>query len=1059
MGIMSKPAIRRVIVTAFALCISAAAFAQSNAVGSMFGTSSEPGAKVVITNTATGIVRSATIDSSGRFQIPSLPVGTYKVELQKGNRSIETMESVAVALGSGSEVTFNTQTLQEVVVSGSKPLIDVSSTDTRSVFTSEELGKISVKRSIEDIALLAPGTVRGDSRYDTNRKQPSASFGGAGANENAFYINGYAVTDPIKGLGSSSLPFDGISQYQLFTGGYGAEFGRSTGGVVNIVTKSGTNEWHVSTNVVYPPESLTADAPDIYYPINGSARDGRLWNQGSARRTESIQYAASVGGPIIRDKLFFYVAGEYEKREVTGPGAFTTYNVAGTVANDGPNGWHDRDIKLPRFLAKVDYNFAEGQLLELTGISDIRKEKRRQYGYYYPLGTAVPTTGADSGLALLTKGSNINGGFDYEDGGELYIAKYTGTISDNLIFTALYGSSRQDHETIPFGYDPTVASVRDFRAGTPVTFGANTTLNEPHAYDKTNGYRFDLEYILGKHDLRAGYDVQNLEIKDGQITPGPGYVWNYDTVGAANANNPIPGGGGARGPGGNGDYVTKSAFATGGTFTTDQFAYFIEDRWQVAQNVLLSVGLRNENFRNFNSDKVVFLDQTDQWAPRIGITWDVFGDARLRTFANAGRYHLAIPLNVALRQVGGSLNTDEYFSFTGISPTTGIPQGLVALGAGPYAPNNEYGQARDPLQAAAQGLKAYFQDEFVLGAEAQVWGGLKAGARLTYRALKSQIDDNCDGRPAYNWAVANGRGSGRDLVDLVGGSSGRNGLDDLAEEYWLQLSECRIINPGEANTIRFEDPNTGAPVLANIGADLWGLPKLRREYRGVDLFLEHPLRNHWYGKVDYTLSKSQGNAEGMLYSDSGQQDVAVTANWDHPELMVGADGPLPNDRRHQIKAFGFYEFSPQWRVSATLNAASGRPRAPAGFYTGPSALAVTLIPGSGATNDSIFNDFVAYPGRYYHWADGQLAARGAAGRLPWTTILDVGATYAPNRFANNLTLGFDVFNLLNSQEIQNIVEDAEAGPFGVPYHSYGKTLSFNAARQVRFTVRYDWGPR
>ena len=466
----------------------------------------------------------------------------------------------------------------------------------------------------------------------------------------------------------------------------------------------------------------------------------------------------------MQDKLFFYLGGEYEVRDTDGPANFTG---GGTAIIDGPVGWQDRDITVPRFIGKLDYNIVEGHHLELTGISDVREEERRSYSYFHPRSLTARNTPADQALPDLTKGSIINSGYDYKDGGQLYIGKYTGEITENLIVTALYGKQKNDHEIIPFGYDPSVTTVRDDRPNSSVRFGNFTTLAEPAAFDESEGYRLDVEWILGDHDLRVGYDVQNLKVFDGTTTSGPGFWWIYDNTTATTGT--IEGSGGAALPGGNGDYVYKAVSKSGGTFTTDQYAYFIEDRWQVTDTVLLSLGLRNENFENFNSDKVVFLDSTDQWAPRIGVSWDIKGDSSMRAFANAGRYHIAIPLNLALRQVGGSTNTSEYFRFTGIDQATGQPTGLVALGAGPFSPNGEYGQAIDPNTSAAQGLEGYYQDEFVVGFEAEVFADMRAGARFTYRDLKSQIDDNCDARAPYNWALANGKGSGIDAIDVLGG--------------------------------------------------------------------------------------------------------------------------------------------------------------------------------------------------------------------------------------------------------------------------------------------------
>ena len=169
--------------------------------------------------------------------------------------------------------------------------------------------------------------------------------------------------------------------------------------------------------------------------------------------------------------------------------------------------------------------------------------------------------------------------------------------------------------------------------GSLVRFGNFTTLAEPEAFDESEGYRLHIEWILRDHDVRVGYDVQNLKVFDGTTASGPGFWWVYDHTDLTSGT--IEGSGGAALPGGNGDYVYKAVSKSGGTFSTDQYAYFIEDRWQVTDNILLSLGLRNENFENFNSDKVVFLDSTDQWAARIGVSWDIKGDSSMRAFANA----------------------------------------------------------------------------------------------------------------------------------------------------------------------------------------------------------------------------------------------------------------------------------------------------------------------------------------------------------------------------------------------------------------------------------------
>lgn len=999
---VNKSIRRATLSVALGMCIASAAFAQSNASGSIFGTAGQAGTTIKIESVETGITREVKAGANGRYAASALPVGRYKVTLVRDGQVVATQDDVEVTLGAGSEVSFAGQApasdatdLERVVVTASAASsIDVSSVDTRTVFTAAQLEKIPVGRSIESVALLAPGVVQADARYPG-----TASFGGSAASENAFYINGYAVTNPLTNLGSTSLPFDGISQFQAITGGYGAEFGRATGGVVNIVTKRGTNEWKFGGIATWSPKSLRGEQKNIYYPNNGTANDGLLYHKLSEREVDSYTYGLYAGGPIIKDRLFIYASGEVTEQDVN--------TVAARPGS--ASGYQELSYEIPRWMAKVDWNIADNHLLELTAVSDVTKETDAYYDYRY------------TGTTPFVKGDTKNGGYYYEDGGELYIGKYTGYLTDNLTVTALYGEQSQDHIALPDQYDPSVVYVSDNRPiPAPVRFGNYAQLAFPDAYDETSGYRMDVEWRLGSHTFRVGYDNQDSESRAGQSTSGPGYRWLYDTVGAAAANDPIPGAGGAVGPGGNGDYVMKYVYANGGTFRVEQDAYYLEDRWQVTDNILLSIGVRNEGFKNFNADDIVYAEQSDQWAPRLGASWDVFGDSSLKVFANAGRYHLAMPNNVALRGAAGSLYTIEYFSFTGIDPNTGEPTGLTALGDGPYSSNQEYGQAPDPRTVTAKGLESHYQDEFVIGFEKQFGDMFNFGARYVYRDLRSAIDDVCDGRPAYAWAIEN------------------NYSEEDAQALSDGLAGCRLFNPGESNVFLLPDAS-GDFVTVPLSAEALGFPKLKRMYQGIDFFIERPFDGTWYGKVDYTLSRNYGNAEGQLKSDVGQRDVSQTMDWDHPELMEYANGYLPNHRKHYIKAFGYYQLNPEWRFSATATFASGRPKNCTGIHP-----------------DDVFNETAAYGGPYYHYCGGVPSPRGSKGNLPWTNKLDLGVTYAPSFADNKLKFSLDVFNVFDSQVEQSIVEYGEIGAINNPYHSTNRVLNYSSPRSVRFALRYDF---
>ncbi|MDR7191645.1 hypothetical protein J2W68_000347 [Luteimonas terrae] len=979
------------------------AHAQSNITGIIFG-QAEPGTTIVIRNAGTGFSRSVQVDANGRYRATSLPDGVYTVTQQRDGAQVAVRENVAVTIASGTDVSFTErsamQELDRVEVRGTYiPVTDVSQTDTRSVFTADRLEKMTVGRSIESVALLAPGVVQADSRYPGG-----ASFGGSSASENAFYINGYSVTNPLTNIGSTTLPFDAISQMQVITGGYGAEFGRATGGVVNIVTKRGGNEWEFGGLVSYTPSGLRATYKNIIYPDNGTPSDGLVHTKRDEVTVNSFSYGVSASGPLIKDRLFLYAGGEIVQQEQVGVLA-----RPGNVAN----GLQTTDFDMPRWTAKLDWQISDDHLLEVTAVSDVEKRSVSYYGLTY-----------DPGEDTYQYGSEKTGGYLYEEGGELYIGKYTGYLTDSLTLTALYGTQKLDDIADPVGYDPSQVYVSDTRSiANPIQRGAYQQLAFSDAYNETEGGRLDLEWDLGSHLLRFGYDRHDSESRQGQVTSGPGYSWRYESCGTGSGGTAIPGGGGALCPGGNGDYVSQYKFANGGTFSVKQWGYYIEDRWQITDNFLLSLGIRNENFENYNADNVVYVAQKDQWAPRLGLSWDVRGDSSLKLFANAGRYHLAMPNNVALRGAAGSLYTNEYFAFTGIDPVTGVPQGLTPLGDGPYSTNREYGQAPDPNSVAAKGLKSHFQDEVAIGFENTIGDKFTYGARYVYRRLQSAIDDMCDYRPAYNWAIANGYSE--------------EGADNLGNA----LANCRLFNPGEANTFQLDD-GTGTLVEVALSKEQLGFPELKRNYQGLDLFLERPFDGTWMARVDYTLSKNYGNAEGQLKSDIGQTDVSQTQDWDHPELMENANGYLPNDRRHYIKASGFYQITPEWRVSATASLASGRPKNCMGYYPD-------------TPENEEFNALYAYGGPYYFYCNNQPTPRGSAGRLPWNKNLDVGVAYRPEFAGSRLEFGVDIFNVFNSQTEQNRIEYGENGGPGVPYNQAGRVVSYTLPRYARFSIRWD----
>jgi hypothetical protein len=989
--------------------------AQSNASGNIYGqVDTAAGTTVVVRNLETGLRRVTTPEANGRYQVAALPVGRYVVEVTRDGAVVNKAE-VDVNVGQGTNASFTAATVQSVKVTGRRSRIDVSNTNSGAIFTAKELAKLPITPTVASIIQLAPNTTRGDSRYgDSN----APSFGGSAASENAFYINGFPVTNVLFQVGASELPFGSIAQAQVLTGGFGAEFGRSTGGVINIQTKSGTNNWEVGGSISTQPNSLRSKEKNIYFPTNGTTSDGKLYLYNEDN--ERSQHIANVfvGGPIIKDKLFLFANVERTQTD------FANTRAASNSTSAINTGWEERKDTTNRALVKLDWNINDSHRLEATYIKDEPKSDRSYYGFNY--GTA-----AKNGIEPMSHGDVKNGGAYYENygptpvaarvGADVKILNYTGNLSDDVTLTAMIGNSKTDHVYVPFNFRPGVFQT----SSTPETRipGLNYVTGQPvsgnllteGAFDKQDVMSLNLQYKIGDHTLRMGMDKNDIESKAGTSRAGGGTWFFY------RATDPtVPLGADVRAPADNGGYGKDGYYADKviisgvSTPSVNQQAQYIEDAWQVTKDILVKAGVRNEQFTNYNGDGQAYVSMRHQLAPRLGVTWDVMGDNSLKVFGNAGRYHLQMPTNVAVRAAGASLYTQQYYTYTGIDQSTGAPTGLQEL-SGVTSVNNEFGQSKDPRTVAAQNMDSLYQDELILGFERAHSPDLNFGAKFTYRTLKSGIDDFCDSRPFQRYGLA-------------------HGLIAKADDF---ESSCFLFNPGKANDFMV-DYGTGQLIPVHLSEEELGYPKVKRTYVALDLYAEHPLRNGWYAKVNYTLSRNKGNTEGQTRSDSGQADVSTTAVFDMPELTLNSDGLLPNDRKHQLKAYGFYQFTDEISVGGNLLLASGRPK--------------NCI---GNLPDSYYkakNDATGY-GSEFFFCNGVATPRGTLGRQPVDFRIDMNAAYSP-AFLKGLVLKADVFNILNRQAAQNMTESYNVGAGVNPL--YGGVLSYTAPRSVKLTAEYNY---
>lgn len=678
-----------------------ASFAQSNVEGYVYGTA-QAGSEVRIENTETGLSRSATVQSNGSFRTPNVPPGTYKVTYKNSSGATATRE-VTVSISAGTSV--DTANLETVVVMGqSVPQIDMTSTESVTILSAERLEQLPVARDIQQVALLAPGTIQGDEYFMSQSGKPLISFNGASPGENTYYINGLNVTDFRNFLGGATVPFEFYDQFELRTGGYSAEFGRSLGGVINAVSKRGTNDFKYGMAAYWQPDSMGAHRPDVYYydPAIGSKR---MRYDNSGDYNSEFQLNLQAGGPIIKDKLFFYALG-----------------VVRDVRDDDPVGttaYSKTEDDSPFFGGKLDWQISEDHALEYTYMRDDSSIDVRTYGY---------SPGQRGALkAIGTR----------DEGGTTHILRYSGALTENLALSTLYG--RQERTQSNTNRDALTGQpclyVNDTRGGqtNPLSCwdSSNTTGQLSDTTDERDAYRVDLTYLIRGHAIKLGYDFEK-DISDTNVAyeGGRGYRYSDSTPGATINGGIVPTG------------VTNVArerfYSIDGSFEQKLSAVFIEDSWQVTDRLLLSLGLRNETLENFNKNGEEFLDFGSQLTPRLGFSFDLLGDGKTKVFGNAGRYTMPIATNTNIRFAGGEFFTEQYYVLEGVN-ADGTP--ILGATVGTRRTLSD-GSVPVPAQSVDSELKPMYQDEFIVGIQSALTDATTVGLKVTYRDLVRAVEDS-----------------------------------------------------------------------------------------------------------------------------------------------------------------------------------------------------------------------------------------------------------------------------------------------------------------------------
>ena len=1028
-------------------------YTQISATGRVTGTDGKgiAGATIEVTSNDQGFSRTITTDSSGGYRISQLPPGSYTFTVSANGYDTFTDSAVPLSQGTAANQFALSPTGAAaggdiVVVGGRTSVPDFDRNTTGAVIRVGEIAtRVPIARDITSIVLLSPGTAAGDTAFGN-----LPSINGASVSENVYYVNGLNITQFRNGLGAVTVPFDFYDTVEVKNGAIAAEFGRTTGGVINATTKSGSNKFHVSGTFNWEPDDLRSDTPNTFATDADAA---------SFNRTEFI---AQASGPIIKDRLFFYAL--VNTRSVVSAGGFTgTSSTTTTGANactSNPTMCRDfgnlrvanlttagtqyiRDTNnSPFYGGKLDAVIVDGHRLEATYFNTSGETTRDVFGTsLFTLASGDrynPNTNAPGGYASSTV---------FRSGGENYVFRYTGQFTNWLSLSAAYG--RNNNQDTTESNTPNLPSIIDQRNGANTGIG-NTTANAQLNFDKRTFYRADADVnfqLFGAHHVRGGYDREELDLASFTQANG-GFQFTLATAGGT-GTDPVTGL-----PTGT-NYAIARTFVSGGQFTTRNEAYYIQDSWSLFQNRLrLNLGIRNDRFVNRNADGVPFYTTGNQWGPRLGAIVDVFGDQTTKLYGSFSRYYLPVAVNTNVRLAGSELDYDAYFRLTGLNanstPILGAP---ITTGAGfetcpPGGPagtscviRND-GTVPGTSTTVASNLKSQSTDEFIIGAERRLSSKIRVGAFFTYTKLNDSLEDAALDPAIVPLCVAAGN------------------TDAACRAIFNGVHQYALINPGRDVAITLSDPfpnqTTAQTVLLSAAA--LGYPQAKRTYTAATITFDRDFDGKWSFSASYTWSKLRGNIEGGIRSDNGQTDSGLTTAFDLPALVNGSTGNLPNDRRHNFKFYGSYNLFDWLNIGGNLQITSPRSfgcfgRAPAnvdanlaGRFYGASAFYCNLDASGNVISNPVGFTLVnpTGPGN----STLQLTPRGSQFQSDWIADLNIDAAV---KIPTNLfqgTIRVSVFNVLNRSGRSDFVENGTVNN-GSPNATYGLPNTYQAPRSVR----------
>ncbi len=865
-----------------------------------------PGARLTAATPSAPGDLTTTSDSTGSFAFPSLPPGVYSISVSKVGFSTFRQQNIQVVLGSRISLTTKLSigsVSQTVEVADTAISLDVTSSRTSTNITSEVAAQLPRSRNFNSLLQLAPG-VRLEPKSGT-AGVGGVSVDGASGSENVFIIDGVEVSDTLNGSlkRAYNVPFEFLSEVQVKSGGFEAEYGGANGGVINLATKSGTNSYHGEglfqfTSSQFNPRPrgfwqgspLSADVADFFAPPKDKWRN--------------MYPGFTIGGPILKNRVYFFAGYMPEINNTVRTNRYDSARQVVTANRLFGTRQYTLDQIQHYSLMRVDY--AATQKLQINSSWT-----------WSPFKTNGTLPSTDIRRAPPGNDLSVTGGYLPS---QAYTASGTYTITPKFIVSARYGYRYLNDKATNYGlpglpfYTYNTASAASkvpvdaqFAGSNGFSSSSSTLLTGKDITTRHNVYldATKLFNFKGQHSFKFGYDINKQGNDVATDYTNGRFLINWgDTFNRGSVTNRT---------GTYGYYTWEDGVRLNSTVSALNQGFYVQDGWRIHKRVTLNLGLRLENeylppYKKEQAGVKIANPVSFGWgekiAPRLGVAWDLFGDGKWKLSGGYASVFDTMKLNLARGSFGGEFWVTHVYELNSPAVSTLSKTTPGALGKEIISYDNRTLpiNAQGVIDGNDPNLKPYQTREYHATLDHQLTNRMIASVRFARRTLVNSIDDIgvLDPEDNEQYLIGNaGRGLTRDTKSIYGGKT-PNGKEFL-------------------------------------------VPQATRNYSSVEFSVRGRVMDHILLNASYSYSRLYGNYAGLANSDeNGRSNPNNDRAFDLPYYYFDATGSQKNvfgllatDRPNTFKLYAGYDLKTRAGttfIGLTQNAWSGTPLSTSVIY-------------------------------------------------------------------------------------------------------------------------------